>query len=83
MIKKLKLREVVGVRGLSIQIDDIEFEKDPVDTIMWNPLHFAVYYSNFDLVKFLIKDLRVNIGLTCPKAKADNERDQVNIADKY
>jgi hypothetical protein len=22
----------------------IEFEKDTVDTTMWNPLHFAVYY---------------------------------------
>lgn len=27
MLKKLKLKEVVGVRGLSLQIDDIEYEE--------------------------------------------------------
>lgn len=44
IIKKQKLREIVGIRGLSMQIEDLEFEDEPVETIMWNPLHFAVYY---------------------------------------
>lgn len=46
---------------------------------MWNPLHFAVYYQNLDLVKFLIKDLKINIGLTAPQADAESEQDAVNI----
>lgn len=45
---------------------------------MWNPLHFAVYYQNLDLLKFLIKDLKVNLGVTAPKANAESERDAVN-----
>jgi hypothetical protein len=41
----------VGIRGLNLQIDDIEDsegaagnEDEYVGTAMWNPLHFAVYY---------------------------------------
>jgi hypothetical protein len=48
MIKSMGVREVVGVRGLALEIDDIEGsqgdEEDAVSTVMWNPLHFAVYY---------------------------------------
>ena len=44
MIRKLKLREIVAIRGLSLHIDDIEYEEDTLDTYMWNPLHYAVYY---------------------------------------
>lgn len=44
MVRKLKLREIVAIRGLNMQIEDLEFEEDSVETIMWNPLHFAVYY---------------------------------------
>lgn len=44
MIKKMKTKEIVGIRGLSLLIDDIEHEQETIDTVMWNPLHFAVYY---------------------------------------
>ena len=56
----------------------MEHEQDVIDTLMWNPLHFAVYYNNFELVKFFLNDLEVNIGLTAPKANADSEKDAVN-----
>ena len=49
---------------------------------MWNPLHFAVYYQNIELVKFFITDLKVNIALTAPKSNADSEKDAVNT-EKY
>ena len=49
---------------------------------MWNPLHFAVFYGNFELVKFFLKDMKINIGLTAPKSTADNEKDPVNT-EKY
>lgn len=32
MFKKLKCKEIVGIRGLSQQIDDLEFETDTIDT---------------------------------------------------
>lgn len=49
---------------------------------MWNPLHFAVYYQNYELVKFFISDLKVNIALTAPKSNADSEKDAMNT-EKY
>lgn len=83
MIKKLKVREIAGIRGLNLLIDDIRVESEsPVDTVMWNPLYFAVYYQNYDLVRFLLKDLKINLGLSAPKANADTERDAVNN-DRY
>lgn len=44
MLKKMKVTEIVGIRGLNLVIEDIDFEQGPVETLMWNPLHFAVYY---------------------------------------
>ena len=35
MIKKLKLKEIVGIRGLALHIDDIDYEEDTVDTVMY------------------------------------------------
>lgn len=49
---------------------------------MWNPLHFSVYYQNFELVKFFIKETKVNIYLTSKKCNADHEKDPVN-SDRY
>jgi hypothetical protein len=49
---------------------------------MWNPLHFAIYYQNFELVQYFIKDLKINMGVTGPKSKADFEKDAVN-SDRY
>ena len=82
LIKKLQIREIVQIRGLYLSIEDMEHEDDPIDTIMWNPLHFAVYYGNFELVKFFISDLKVNIALTASKANAESEKDAVNT-EKY
>lgn len=49
---------------------------------MWNPFHFAIYYSNFDLVKYFIKEMNVNISLSAPKAFAETEKDAINT-EKY
>jgi len=78
MVKKLKLREIVNIRGLQRSIEDLEFEDDTVETLMWNPLHFAVYYSNFDLVRYFVEEMRVNVGMTAPKANAESEKDAFN-----
>ncbi len=51
MLRSLSVKEVVGIRGLALEIDDIEVssggpeaEEDSVGAVMWNPLQFAVYY---------------------------------------
>jgi len=49
---------------------------------MWNPLHFAVYYQNYELVKFFVKEKRINMYLTSKKSNADHEKDAVN-SDRY
>ena len=81
-MKKLKIKEIVGIRGLNMQIEDLEFEDESIETGMWNPLHFAVYYQNFELVKYFLSELKVNIGMTIPKANADSEKDAFN-SEKY
>ncbi|CDW84307.1 UNKNOWN [Stylonychia lemnae] len=82
LIQEQKFNEIVGIRGLNLTIEDIEFENGQVETIMWNPLHFAIYYQNFELVQYFIKDLKINMGVTGPKSKADLEKDAFNI-DRY
>ena len=78
------VKEVVSIRGLNLQIDDIEDsegagnDEESVGTSMWDPLHFAVYYQNIELLKFLIKELKVNLAMTAPKAPAESERDASN-----
>lgn len=89
MILSIGARQVVGIRGLNLQIDDIEDsgaeannEEEYTGTAMWNPLHFAVYYQNMELIKFLIKELKINLAMTAPKARAESERDASN-SEKY
>lgn len=36
---------VVHIRGHNIEIADLTLIDDVVETLMWNPLHFAVYYN--------------------------------------
>jgi hypothetical protein len=84
MLRSLNVNQVVGIRGLNLEIDDIEEsdgvieDNQAVGTLMWNPLHFAVYNRNLELVKFLIKEMKVNLAVTAPKAPAESERDPVN-----
>jgi len=82
MMRKLSITEVVGIRGLNMEINDIGFENGPVETLMWNPLHFAVYFQNLELVQYMVKDMRINLGLTAPKSNAESEKDPVNT-DRY
>lgn len=45
---------------------------------MWNPLHYAVYYQNLELLRYMLREMRINLALTAPKAPAENEREAVN-----
>lgn len=84
ILKSMGVSEVAGIRGLNLQIDDIEDTEgveggeESVGTLMWNPLQYAVYYQNIDLLRFLLQDLKINLSLTAPKAPAENEREAVN-----
>jgi hypothetical protein len=82
LIKKQNLKEIVGIRGLNLFIEDLEFEQDTVETVMWNPMHFAVYYNNFELVKHFVSVMKVNANMTLPKANAESEKDSDNT-EKY
>jgi hypothetical protein len=88
MLQSMGCKEVVGIRGLNLQIDDIEDSEEAgvhsggqetgISTLMWNPLHFSVYYQNLDLLRYIMKTMKVNLALTAPKAPAESERDNVN-----
>ena len=59
-------------------MNDLTFEKDPVSTLMWNPLHFAVFHQRLELVKFIVSEMNVGIKITAPKALAEKEKDETN-----
>lgn len=78
MLRNMKVKEIVGIRGLNLILEDVRFEEGMVETLMWNPLHFAVYFQNFELVKYFVKDMRINLGLNAPKSVAETEKDAMN-----
>lgn len=52
--------------------------EDIKDTVMWNPMHFAVYNGHLEVLKVLSEQYKVNLAKTAPKPFAINEGDQVN-----
>jgi hypothetical protein len=39
MIRKLKVKEIVGIRGLNLHLEDIRLRNEAqMETLMWNPL---------------------------------------------
>jgi hypothetical protein len=45
---------------------------------MWNPLHYAVYFNQMELVKYFVQTLKINICVTAPKPLAESEKDPTN-----
>lgn len=41
----LGAKEVVHIRGVNELVSDLLYEEEGIETVMWNPLHFAVYYG--------------------------------------
>ena len=68
---------VVHIRGLNVTLEDLSSIDGEVETLMWNPLHFAVYYNRLNFVKHIIA-MRVNFGLSLRKAPAESEMDPTN-----
>jgi hypothetical protein len=66
---------VVHIRGHNIIVPDSDGSQ--IETLMWNPLHFAVYYGHLSIVKFIIS-LGINIGLSALKPPAESEKDPTN-----
>ena len=57
---------------------DLPYEEEEIETLMWNPLHYAVYHKRLDIVKYLIQDLKVNVSVTAPKAPGESEKEPAN-----
>ena len=70
---------VVNIRGSNFVIEDLSIEGgDQIETLMWNPLHFATYYDHFHIIRYIIEDMKVNVGLTVRKHPAESEKDPTN-----
>jgi hypothetical protein len=52
-------------------------DEEPVETLMWNPFHFAVYFNRLSILKHIIS-MKVNVGLTSQKPGAESEKDPTN-----
>ena len=44
------ITEVVHIRGVSLVVSDLPYEEEEIDTLMWNPLHYAVYHGQLEIV---------------------------------
>lgn len=73
-----------SLRDLKSQGRELDPQLDVVkDTVMWNPLHYAVYQGHLEVVKFLKNEVKVNFGLTAPKHMAATEGEQVNDQEAF
>jgi hypothetical protein len=54
---------------------EIKIDHQKIDTKMWNPLLFAVYYKQIELVRFLVEDIGMNTSycLKEPMFKSESE----------
>ena len=65
---------IVQIRGYSTIKEDL----GDLDTVMWNPIHFAVYQGHLPFLNYLNSNLKINVGITAPKNSAKDEGEQVN-----
>ena len=73
------MNSVAQIRGSNFVIEDLSIEGgEPIETLMWNPVHYATYYDHLHILKYIIGDLKVNIGLTVPKHSAESEKEPTN-----
>lgn len=77
-LASIQATEVVHIRGVQNIISDLLYEEDGIETVMWNPLHFAVYHGQLAIVKYLIEELKINLSVTAPKALGESEKDPTN-----
>ena len=73
-----KFTEVVHIRGVNHTLRDLPYDEEEIQTVMWNPLHYAVYHKHLHIVKYLIEEVGVNVSITAPKAHSENEKDPTN-----
>ena len=66
------------MRGVNQLVSDLPYEEEEIETAMWNPLHYAVYYGHLPVVKYLIEELKVTVSVTAPKAHGESEKDPTN-----
>lgn len=50
---------------------------------MWNPLNFAVYNGQLDVIRLLTETFKINMARTAPRHQASNEGDMVNDQERY
>lgn len=72
---------VVHVRGCNYLLEDLLIEDgETVETLMWNPIHYATYYGHLHILTYIVSELKINIGITVLKPAAESEKDPTNLA---
>jgi hypothetical protein len=49
MLKNSAPSSIVHIRGHNM-LAELNLDDEPMETLMWNPLHFAVYLGNLEMV---------------------------------
>ena len=59
--KSDSLSVVSSPRGSDLGIESMHYiEEKEADTVMWNPIHFAIYNNKLEVVRYLIQNKDVN-----------------------
>ena len=78
-ITENRITEIVHIRGVNNLIEDLPFADDEeIETAMWNPFHFAVYHKRLPIVEYFVRDLKIDVSITAPKAHGESEKDPTN-----
>lgn len=67
------------IRGYNVQVN-VDKEAEPIETLMWNPLHFAVFKGHLEVTRFLVEETGCNLAVTAPKSNPESEIDPTNSA---
>ena len=48
---------MINIRGFNTEISDLGFEDEPIETLMWNPIHYAIYHGHINILKYLVEEV--------------------------
>lgn len=61
VVKKNKLTgvEINNIRGIQVKLFDNA--GNMLNTKLWNPIHFAIFYRQVKTIEYFVKDLKLNL----------------------
>lgn len=79
--EKLDVNDIYEMRGIQVKIFD--YQKALINTRMWNPLHYALYFGQVSVIEYLINDMKMNAKICSNQPYTMNEFANDDILSYY